>query len=113
MKKNTPHKTKVSEKGQAIIIIVFAMIGLFGAAALAIDGGRAYMERGKVQSAADAAALSGALARVEQKDWRAYALASALANGYDNNGDTNSIELNTPPVSGPNMNNPEYIQVIV
>jgi hypothetical protein len=113
MKKNIAHRPSISEQGQAIIIIVFSIVGLIAIAALAIDGGRAYIERGKVQSAADAAALSGALARVEQKDWREYALASALANGYDNNGETNIIELNTPPVSGKNVNNPEYIQVII
>jgi hypothetical protein len=113
MKKNTVSKPRISEKGQAIVIIIFSVIGLFGAAALAIDGGRAYVERGRTQSAADAAALSGALARIEQKDWREYALASALSNGYDNNGETNIIELNTPPVSGTNMDNPEYIQVII
>jgi hypothetical protein len=113
MKKNFTNNLTISEKGQAIIIIVFSIIGLFGAAALAIDGGRAYIERGRVQSAADAAALSGALARVEQKDWREEALASALANGFDNNGDTNSIELNTPPTSGSNTNNPDFIEVIV
>ncbi len=111
--KEIMHKSAISEKGQAIIIIVFAIIGLFGAAALAIDGGRAYVEKGRVQSAADAAALSGALARVEQKPWREYALAAALANGYDNNGETNIVELNTPPVDGPNAKNPEFIQVIV
>ncbi|MCC7118868.1 MAG: hypothetical protein IT310_10120 [Anaerolineales bacterium] len=105
--------SRFSEKGQAIIIVVFALIGLISAAALAIDGGRAYIERGKVQTAADAAALSGALARVEQRDWREYALASALANGYDNNGTTNIVELNTPPISGPNANDSEYIQVII
>src|SRR6185369_4639776 len=99
--KNIKLKTRsVSEKGQAIIIIVFSILGLLGAAALAIDGGRAYIEQGRVQSAADAAALAGALARVEQKEWREYALAGALANGYDNNGDTNTVELNTPPISG-------------
>jgi hypothetical protein len=113
MKKNLSNNPAISEKGQAIIVIVFSIIGLFGAAALAIDGGRAYIERGRVQSAADAAALSGALARVEQKDWRQEALASALANGYDNNGETNTVELNTPPISGPNINNPEFIQVII
>jgi hypothetical protein len=112
MKENM-YKSGVSEQGQAIIIIVFAIIGLLGAAALAIDGGRAYVERGRVQSAADAAALSGALARVEQKEWREYALAGALANGYDNNGETNTVELNTPPLSGPNAKNPEFIEVIV
>lgn len=113
MKTKNKNDSMVSEKGQAVILVALSIVGLIGAAALAIDGGRAYIEKSRVQSAADAAALSGALARVEQQDWRGYALASALSYGYDNNGDTNVVELNTPPVSGPNKNNPEYIQVIV
>ncbi len=109
-KLNGRYKT---EKGQAIIIIVFSIIGLFGMAALAIDGGNAYLERRKTQSAADAAALSGAIARIKGQDWRAAALASANSNGYDNNGITNTVELNTPPMDGPHANDPEYIQVII
>ncbi|MFN8411926.1 MAG: pilus assembly protein TadG-related protein [Anaerolineales bacterium] len=106
-------KTKFPEKGQALIIIVFSFIGLLGMAALAIDGGNAYLERRKTQSAADAAALSGAIARIKGNDWREYALASAKSNGYDNNGITNTVELNTPPTSGPYVDNPEYVQVII
>ncbi len=101
------------ERGQAIILIVFAIIGLIGMAALVIDGGNAYLERRKTQNAADAAALAGALARIEGGSWREAALASALDNGYDNNGISNTVELNTPPVSGPYSNDPEYLQVIV
>lgn len=106
-------KNKFSEKGQALIVIVFSFIGLLGMAALAIDGGNAYLERRKTQSAADAAALSGAIARIKGNDWREYALASAKSNGYDNNGITNTVELNTPPTSGPYVDNPEYVQVII
>jgi hypothetical protein len=115
MMKNPVRKTrgKKTEKGQAIILIVFSIIGLIGMSALAIDGGNAYLERRKTQNAADAAALSGAIARIEGRAWREAALASAQANGYDNNGITNTVELNTPPISGPNSDNPEYIQVIV
>lgn len=94
-------------------MIVIAMVGLIGVVALVIDGGFAYVERGRIQTAADAAALAGAIARVENADWRAYALASAKTNGYDNNGTTNTVELNTPPTSGPFADNPEYIQVII
>ena len=103
----------VTEQGQAIILIVFSIIGLVGMSALAIDGGNAYLERRKTQNAADSAALSGAIARIEGSNWRAVALASAKSNGYDNNGVTNTVELNTPPVGGIYADNPEYIQVII
>jgi Flp pilus assembly protein TadG len=48
------------ERGQAIVILAFAMVVLLLIAALAIDGGNAYVERRRSQNAADAAALAGA-----------------------------------------------------
>jgi hypothetical protein len=105
-----PHN---GESGQAIILIVFSIIGLFGISAVAIDGGNAYLERRKIQQAADSAALSAATMRIRGGDWREAALAAAASNGYNNDGVTNIIELNTPPIDGPYADNPEYIQVIV
>lgn len=102
-----------TERGQAIILVVFAIIGLFGAAALAIDGGNAYVDQHRAQTAADAAALTAAITRIESGNWRAAALETAQSNGYDNNGITNTVELNTPPVSGAFKDNSEYIQVII
>ncbi|MBL8050479.1 MAG: hypothetical protein JNM46_04600 [Anaerolineales bacterium] len=102
-----------SEKGQAIVIIIFTIIGLIGISALAIDGTNAYADSRRAETAASAAALTGALTRIEGGNWRAAALASAAANGYNNDGETNTVELNTPPLSGPYAGNSEYIEVII
>ncbi|KXK15757.1 MAG: hypothetical protein UZ14_CFX002000344 [Chloroflexi bacterium OLB14] len=102
-----------SEKGQALIIIIFVIVGLIGVSALAIDGTNAYTDSRRAETAASAAALSGALARIEGGNWRAAALATAAANGYNNDGETSIVELNTPPLSGPYAGNPEYIEVII
>jgi Flp pilus assembly protein TadG len=48
-----------TERGQALIIMVFGMIALLAIAGLAIDGGTVLMERRHAQNAADAAALAG------------------------------------------------------
>lgn len=104
---------KKGESGQAIIIIVFSIIGLVGMTSLAIDGGNALIDRRRTETAASAAALAGAITRIKGGDWRAAALAAARANGYDNNGTTNTVELNTPPLKGPYVGNSEYIEVIV
>ncbi len=104
---------KNSERGQAMILIVFSIIGLLGMSALAIDGGNAYADRRKAETAASAAALTASITRIEGGDWRAAALATARTNGYDNNGVSNTVELNTPPLSGPFVGNSEYIEVIV
>lgn len=102
-----------SEKGQAIVIIIFVIVGLIGVSALAIDGTNAYTDNRRAETAASAAALTAALTRIEGGDWRAAALATAAANGYNNDGETNTVELNTPPLSGPYAGNAEYIEVII
>ncbi len=107
-----PHHKK-SERGQAIILIVFSIIGLIGMTALAIDGGNALIDRRRTETAASAAALTAALTRINGGDWRSAALATANANGYNNDGVTNVIEMNTPPLSGPYIGNSEYIEVII
>lgn len=106
-------KPKKGEQGQALILIVFSIIGLLGISALAIDGGNAYIDRRKAETAASAAALTASITRIEGGNWRSAALATAKTNGYNNDGVTNTIELNTPPVSGPYVGNSEYIQVII
>jgi len=47
------------ESGQVLILLVLAMVVLFGFLALAIDGGMVYADRRVAQNAADAAALAG------------------------------------------------------
>ena len=42
---------KQGERGQALILIVFAILGLFGVTALAIDGGNVYADRRRAQNA--------------------------------------------------------------
>ncbi len=49
-----------SEKGQAIVLLVLAIVGLLGFTALAVDGSMIYSDRRYAQAAADASALAGA-----------------------------------------------------
>lgn len=48
-----------AERGQALIIMVCAFVGLLVVLGLAIDGGTVFLERRRMQNAADAAALAG------------------------------------------------------
>jgi hypothetical protein len=79
--------------------------------ALAVDGGNAYADRRRAQNAADTAALSGALARIKGDDWVGASIATAAENGYNNNGSSNAVQVFSPPISGPNSGDIEYIQV--
>jgi len=75
-------KPKAQERGQALVIIALAVVGLFGFSALAIDGSRVFSDRRNAQNAADTAALSAALAKIRQADYVQAALNRAADNGY-------------------------------
>jgi hypothetical protein len=106
---------KKSEKGQAIIVITFAIIGLIGLTGLAIDGSLAYAAQRKAQNTADTAAYAAALAAIRGKNAAQAAQGIAAANG----GSDVVVEVNNPP--GPDCkgnansftNNNEYTQVII
>jgi hypothetical protein len=84
-------KHRKLESGQAIILIVFSMVGLIGLTALTVDGGIAYLDRRQAQSASDTAAFAAARAKIRGEDWKAAALAMAALNGYaDTNAGTGS-----------------------
>lgn len=108
-----------SEKGQALILIAFAIVGMIALVALAVDGGMAYADRRQAQNAADSAALGAGLAKVRGGNLVAEARALALSNGFDNNGTTNTVAVNNPPGAGcdgannPYTGNSEYIQVLI
>lgn len=84
---------KKSEKGQAIIMIVFALIGLVGITGLTVDGGLAYGDRRHAQNAADSAAFAAALANSKNEDIESAAQSIATANGYNNDGVQNTVVI--------------------
>src|SRR5262245_38321498 len=93
-------KHNKSESGQALILIVFAIVGLIGMTGLTIDGGFVYSDRRNAQNAADTAALAAARSMIREEDWRTAALDLAKSNGYDNNQTTNWVTVLNPPESG-------------
>jgi hypothetical protein len=101
------------ERGQALIVIALAFVGLVGIAGLVIDGGNGFQDRQRAQNAADAAALASAHARITGGNVVDAAMASAAQNGYNNDGVTNIISLYTPPRDGPHAGDIEYIQIFI
>jgi hypothetical protein len=111
-----------SEHGQAIILIAFILIALFAFGALAIDGGRIYAERRRLQSAADAAAMAAANAAANGDMVPAVVNAAldqaALNDVVDNDAAVNpaknvDVIVNNPPATGPYAGNADYYQVVV
>jgi Flp pilus assembly protein TadG len=82
------------QRGQAIVLVALMIVVLFGFVGLAIDSGRAYLDRRQLQAAADAAALAaaytymntGAYAASEQKAADTYASNEALYNSQSCSG---------------------------
>lgn len=103
-----------SERGQALIVVVLALVALIGVLGLVVDGGNAFMDRRGAQNAADSAALAAALTRIRgESDWVAAALKAAANNGYANDGIRSSVVVYSPPQDGPHAGDVEYIQVII
>ena len=103
----------LSEKGQALILITLAVIGLIGFTALAIDGGSAFSDRRHAQNAADTAALAAALAKIQGTDWIALGLERAEDNGYKNDGQSSTVHVHCPPEGGQYLGDDEYVEVII
>ncbi len=116
-----------SERGQTLVLIILAVVGMFGFAALAVDLGRVFAERRRAQSAADSAAFAAAMGPIRGVDWATAALEQASLNDYvDPNPNENldqriDVQVYHPPISGPysaSAPNPrddfeEYYQVII
>jgi len=116
MKKPTSH----NERGQALVLIVLAAIGLFAFAALAIDGSVIFSDRRHAQNAADTSALDAALAKTRGGDWVNEGLARAASNGYDWQDPTKEVEFYQCDWAGATCDSlpagadpEEYIQVTI
>ena len=107
------NKKGITERGQALILVALAAIGLFGFAALAIDGSATFSDRTHAQNSADTAALAAALTKIHGGDWVQSGLARAKTNGYQNDGQSSTVHVNCPPESGPYTGNDEYLEVII
>jgi Flp pilus assembly protein TadG len=86
-------KATSRERGQALILIVFGIVGMLALTGLAVDGGMAYNDRRTAQTAADTAALAAALANVRGGVIDSTAKGSASQAGYDDNHSTNNVTV--------------------
>ena len=88
--------TPLSQRGQALVLIVLAAVGLFAFAALAIDGSAVFSDRRHSQNASDTAAFAAALARVRSNpNWKQVGEDRAIGNGYDPTDGVTEVEVYT------------------
>jgi len=113
---------KITEKGQALILVAFGIVGLIALTALTIDGARVYEDRRHAQNAADTAALAAALDKIQNPTAETYkniGYDRALSNGYAQSTAKSQVVINLcSEVSGANActlptgaNADEYIRV--
>jgi hypothetical protein len=110
-----------SQAGQAIVLIAFMIIVLFGAVGLAVDGGIAYYYNSAAERAAASAALAGVIFMPNQlapccggNDATDRAYQATQRNGFPNGGPNNiqvTVGTYTDPISG--LVQPESLQVTV
>jgi Flp pilus assembly protein TadG len=101
------------DKGSIVALAIWFPI-LAGAVAIGVQTGELYRVKRQMQSAADDAALAGA---VDSIAGRTSAITTdaqyeAQRNGFTNGG-TVTVTVNTPPSSGPNVRTQNAVEVII
>ncbi len=110
-------------RGTIVVVVAISLTAILGVAAIALDGGLLLHNHRNVQSAADAAALAAGndlFANYNANQGadpvgtaKASALATAKANGFNNDGVTNTVTVNIPPQSGSFKGKAGYAEVLI
>ncbi len=100
--------------GQVVAITAVIIPALLVVGGLALDGGMVYQVKRRMQTAADAAAMGGALELYRGKPEGVVAAAreDAKLNGFED-GVNATVTVNRPPSSGTQAGNSQYVEVIV
>jgi hypothetical protein len=119
---------RARRRGLVAILVALILTGLLGVVAISLDGGMMQDNRRRVQAAADAAVMAAAgqlyanypailASNSTITDPGGYAvaaaMASAAANGYNNDGTQSTVTVNIPPKSGPFTGAVGHVEVII
>jgi hypothetical protein len=123
MKTTNRFHRRCSRRGIITALVAVSLVAVLMIAALSIDGGRMVDLRRQAKAAADAAArgaavemldmASGTNSTVTLNTIRATAFRLAADNGFNNDGATSIVTVNTPPTSGSYAGMDGYIEVII
>ena len=102
------------EAGQSLVLVGVGMVVLIGVLGLAIDVGYYRYVRRELQTAADAAALAGAM-DLSYLDMTTAARAASSENGFTNGANGVTVTVYNPPHDGPyaSSNYPTYVEAVV
>jgi hypothetical protein len=102
------------ERGSIILLAVWLPV-LAGAVAIGVETGELYRVKRQMQSAADSAALAGAIDSMANRtsSITSDAKYEAQRNGFTDNGSSVTVTINTPPTSGPNVRTTNAVEAII
>jgi hypothetical protein len=116
-------KSRQARRGTVTILTALCLVAMTGFAALALDAALLHNDRRAAQAAADAAAMAAAGNLFANYRTNAgtdpagaavnEALAAASADGFNNDGTTNTVVVNIPPLSGDHVGKVGYAEVII
>lgn len=89
MKRNS----KLSQRGQVLVLVAVALLGMLAILALVLDGGNTYAKRRQAQNAADAGALAGAAVHCRGEG-------NPVATAYDYAVNRNGADTATVSIAG-------------
>jgi len=105
-------KARNGEAGQSLVFVALSLVALLGMVGLGIDMGYMRLMQGRIQTAADAAAVAGST-ELKAGDITTAAQNAAAADGFTNGSGGVTVTVNNPPQSGPNTGNTNYVEVLV
>jgi len=106
----------LQDKRGSVLAVFAALPVVAGTVAVGVETGQLYRTKRQMQGAADAAALAGAISKVNGGSNTAAAAAAqyeAQRNGFQNGVNGVSVTVNTPPTSGSNVSTANAVEVIV
>lgn len=107
---NEARRTRELERGQAIVLIAFVMVGLIAMLGLSVDGGGILFLYRDARNATDAATLAAAYALCAKGDVND-GYKTAANNGFNDNEIDNDVTINWPPETGVGANDKDYVNV--
>ena len=84
------------ERGQTIMLVALALPIMLGFIGVATDLGSLFKDKRTIQTAADAAAIAGAL-NLSNGNWNSAALAASATNGFTNGSNGVTVTINDGP----------------
>jgi hypothetical protein len=104
-----------NKSGGILTITAFALPAILGLSGLGLDASTWYLERRVMQTALDAAALDATHAMLSGADQTELeqAVQASLAQNAFNGGPTAIVDVNRPPLTGPNTADPNAVEVVM